>query len=43
MRLRREIQSIVGLGANSEPPTRNDLKKMRYLSLVLREGRSALL
>lgn len=37
-KLRKEIGSIVGLGMASRLPDRNDLKKMKYLSLVLKEG-----
>ena len=39
-RLRREIESILGVGS-SEQPTRVDLKKMTYLNLVLKEGESS--
>lgn len=39
-RLRREIESVCGLGPGSEPPSRDDLKptRMPYLSLVVKEG-----
>lgn len=36
-RLRKEIESITGLGENAPLPTREDLKKMRYLDFVLKE------
>ena len=36
-RLRKEIDEVVGLGENASQPTRVDLKKMRYLDLVLKE------
>lgn len=32
-----EIASISGLGVNASPPTREDLKKMRYLDCILKE------
>lgn len=37
-KLRKEIDSIVGLGMASRLPDRNDLKKMKYLNLVMKEG-----
>jgi Cytochrome P450 len=37
-RLRDEIESTVGLGVDAPLPTRNDLKKMPYLNLVIKEG-----
>lgn len=39
-RLRAEIADTCGLGADSQPPSRDDLKptKMPYLSLVIKEG-----
>ena len=37
-RLRSEIQATVGIGADAPPPTRNDLRKMTYLNLVIKEG-----
>lgn len=42
-RLRREIADTCGLGADSRPPTRDDLKpaKMPYLSYVIKEGASS--
>lgn len=36
-RLRTEIEEVVGLGEHAPQPTRADLKKMRYLDLVLKE------
>ena len=36
-KLRNEIQLISGLGKDAPLPTREDLKKMRYLDLVLKE------
>ncbi|KAM3086831.1 hypothetical protein ACMFMG_000954 [Clarireedia jacksonii] len=36
-KLRKEIDEIVGTGANSRQPSRVDLKKMIYLSYVLKE------
>lgn len=36
-KLRMEIESITGLGEDATLPTREDLKKMRYLDLVLKE------
>ncbi|KAL8669813.1 MAG: hypothetical protein Q9168_005617 [Polycauliona sp. 1 TL-2023] len=36
-KLRQEIDSIVGLGAASRLPDRNDLKRMKYLNLVFKE------
>jgi cytochrome P450 len=36
-RLRKEIESITGLGKDAPQPTREQLKKMRYLDLVLKE------
>ncbi|KFA81731.1 hypothetical protein S40288_05998 [Stachybotrys chartarum IBT 40288] len=36
-RLRNEIASTSGLGAVAQPPTRDDLKRMTYLSLVIKE------
>lgn len=39
-RLRDEIQTTVGIGASAPQPTRNDLKKMHYLNLVIKEGES---
>ena len=37
-KLRREISSTVGVGKESRLPDRNSLKKMKYLSLVFKEG-----
>lgn len=37
-KLRREISSVVGVGKGSRLPDRNSLKKMKYLSLVIKEG-----
>ncbi|KAG9194308.1 hypothetical protein G6011_04343 [Alternaria panax] len=36
-RLRVEIEDVVGLGEHAPQPTRVDLKKIRYLDLVLKE------
>ncbi|KAI0571343.1 N-alkane-inducible cytochrome P450 [Pyrenophora tritici-repentis] len=36
-KLRREIEEVVGLGEHAPQPTQVDLKKMRYLDLVLKE------
>ncbi|KAI0114263.1 cytochrome P450 52A11 [Hypoxylon sp. NC0597] len=36
-RLRKEIEHISGLGAGAPPPTREDLKRMSYLNLVIKE------
>ncbi|EUC50116.1 hypothetical protein COCMIDRAFT_1291 [Bipolaris oryzae ATCC 44560] len=36
-RLRTEIEEVVGIGEHAPQPTRADLKKMRYLDLVLKE------
>ncbi|KAK1756234.1 cytochrome P450 [Echria macrotheca] len=36
-KLRDEISKIVGLGVGAPKPTRNDLKKMAYLDLVIKE------
>lgn len=37
-KLRSEIANLCGLGADAEPPTRDQLKQMAYLSLVVKEG-----
>lgn len=37
-KLRQEIGSVVGLGTASRLPDRNDLKRMKYLNLVFKEG-----
>ena len=37
-RLRREVEEVIGLGEDAQPPTRQDLKRMTYLSLVIKEG-----
>lgn len=37
-KLRREIESIAGVGKDSNLPDRNMLKWMKYLNLVLNEG-----
>jgi cytochrome P450 len=39
-KLRVEIRSIVGVGDDSTLPDRNTLKKMKYLTLVVKEGTS---
>ncbi|KAF1963786.1 cytochrome P450 52A11 [Byssothecium circinans] len=36
-KLRAEIESITGLGKDAALPTREDVKKMRYLDLVVKE------
>ncbi|KAH8882468.1 cytochrome P450 [Thozetella sp. PMI_491] len=36
-KLRDEIRSICSLGANADPPTRDQLKAMPYLSIVVKE------
>ncbi|KAF1944967.1 cytochrome P450 52A11 [Clathrospora elynae] len=36
-KLREEIEIITGLGKDAPQPTRADLKKMRYLDLILKE------
>jgi cytochrome P450 len=36
-RLRSEINSIVGIGVDARASTRNDLKKMTYLNLIIKE------
>ncbi|KAI4939601.1 uncharacterized protein J4E92_000887 [Alternaria infectoria] len=36
-RLRSEIEAVVGLGQHAPQPSRVDLKKMRYLDLILKE------
>ena len=38
-KLRSEIESFVGLGKKAPEPSRNDLKKMTYLNLVIKEGK----
>jgi len=37
-KLRGEIEGILGTGKESRIPDRNDLKKMTYLTYVLKEG-----
>ncbi|KUI62352.1 Cytochrome P450 52A2 [Cytospora mali] len=37
-KLRSEIENVCGLGFDSEPPTRDQLKQMAYPSLVIKEG-----
>jgi cytochrome P450 len=37
-KLQEEIKSIVGVGEEARLPNRNDMKKMLYLSYVLKEG-----
>ncbi|KAI1265358.1 cytochrome P450 [Xylariaceae sp. FL1019] len=37
LRLRREVDSVVGLGVDATPPSRDDLKRMPYLAMVLKE------
>jgi cytochrome P450 len=36
-KLRTEVESVVGLGPDAPQPTREQLKKMKYLDLVLKE------
>ncbi|KAH7313319.1 cytochrome P450 [Stachybotrys elegans] len=36
-RLRREIEQVLGLGADAPPPKREDLTRMPYLNLVIKE------
>jgi len=38
-KLRNEIKSIVGVGDEARRPDRNDIKKMLYLTYVLKEGK----
>lgn len=40
-KLREEIKTIVGVGDRAKNPSRNDMKKMMYLSYVLKEGISS--
>lgn len=40
-KLRNEIKSIVGFGDEARSPDRNDIKKMLYLTYVLKEGKSS--
>lgn len=37
-KLRSEISTVCGLGVDAKPPTRDELKQMSYLSLVIKEG-----
>lgn len=37
-KLRSEVSKVCGLGAEAEPPTRDALKQMEYLGLVIKEG-----
>ncbi|KAK4899559.1 hypothetical protein LTR27_003292 [Elasticomyces elasticus] len=37
-RVRDEVSSVVGLGADARLPTREDLKQMTYLSLAIKES-----
>ena len=39
MRLKDEVERTVGVGKDSRIPDRNDIKKMPYLSYVLKEGK----
>ncbi|KAK2594964.1 hypothetical protein QQS21_007322 [Conoideocrella luteorostrata] len=39
-KLRSEIEQISGLGSSAPPPTRDDLKRMSYLQLVIKEVNS---
>ncbi|KAI1272030.1 cytochrome P450 [Xylaria sp. FL0933] len=36
-KLRHEIEAVVGLGSDAPPPSRDDLKRMPYLAVVLKE------
>ncbi|KAI9712244.1 MAG: hypothetical protein M1828_001722 [Chrysothrix sp. TS-e1954] len=36
-KLRAEIEEVVGLGSHAPPPTMSDIKRMTYLSLILKE------
>ncbi len=38
-RLRAEVENTISIGASAPQPTRNDLKKIKYLSFVIKEGR----
>lgn len=40
-RLREEVESVLGVGEEARMPDRNDIKKMLYLTYVLKEGRSS--
>lgn len=40
VKLREEIEGIVGVGPESRLPDRTDLKKMIYLTYVLKEGQT---
>ena len=40
-KLRDEIKSIVGVGDEARSPDRNDIKKMLYLTYVLKEGKAS--
>ncbi len=40
-KLHDEIKSIVGVGDEARMPDRNDIKKMLYLTFVLKEGKSS--
>ena len=37
-KLRTEIEQVTGLGAGASPPTRDDLRRMSYLNLVIKEA-----
>lgn len=39
-KLREEIAAVCGLGEHAEPPSRDDLKQLPYLNLVIKEGMS---
>jgi cytochrome P450 len=39
VKLREEIKRTVGVGGDARSPERNDMKKMVYLSYVLKEGK----
>lgn len=38
IRLRKDIEAIVGVGPEARHPNRTDLKKMIYLTYVVKEG-----
>lgn len=37
-KLRLEIEHLSGLGSSAPPPTRDELRRMPYLNLVIKEG-----
>jgi DNA-binding MarR family transcriptional regulator len=40
-KLRKEIEAVVGVGPEARHPDRTDLKKMMYLTYVVKEGWSS--